>query len=186
MQSTPVSGNGVLSRVILVGQAPGAKEPLLGRPFAWTAGKAMFKWFREELGIEENGFRQSVYISAVCRCFPGKNAHGGDRLPSTEEVLTCRRWLRAEFSILQPGLVLTVGKLALAQFLDEVPPLTEIVGRVIRLEKLGHSFDLIALPHPSGASPWHQIEPGKALTKTALRLIREHSAWINRISPASS
>jgi xylulokinase len=37
--------------VMLVGQAPGAKEPLLGHPFAWTAGKAMFKWFKEELGV---------------------------------------------------------------------------------------------------------------------------------------
>src|SRR5215469_5726763 len=173
MRSSPVSGGAVLSRVMLVGQAPGAKEPVLGRPFAWTAGKAMFKWFREELGVGEDRFRRTVYMSAVCRCFPGKKLNGGDRVPSNEEISLCGRWLRAELAILQPALVLTVGKLALAQFLDEVPPLTEIVGHTIRMKKLGHTFDLIALPHPSGASPWHRIEPGKTLTRKALRLIRE-------------
>jgi uracil-DNA glycosylase len=186
MQSTPVSGGPVLSRVMLVGQAPGAKEPELGRPFAWTAGKAMFKWFEEELHVDEQQFRQTVYMSAVCRCFPGKNIHGGDRVPSTEEIALCSRWLRAELAILRPGLVVTVGKLALAQFLEHVPPLTEIVGHAVRVEKLGHCFDLIALPHPSGASPWHRIEPGKALTKRALGLIREHAAWTGRIARAGS
>jgi uracil-DNA glycosylase len=59
--------------------------------------------------------------------------------------------------------------------------LTRIIGHAVRMKKLGHSFDLIALPHPSGASPWHRIEPGKTLTKKALELIREHPAWINRM-----
>jgi uracil-DNA glycosylase len=166
---------------MLVGQAPGAKEPILGRPFAWTAGKAMFKWFQEELDIDEDQFRRTVYMSAVCRCFPGKNLDGGDRVPSSEEISLCGRWLSAELLILRPGLVLTVGKLALAQFLHDLLPLTEIVGQTVRIEKLGHRFDLIALPHPSGASPWHRIEPGKALTKKALGLIKEHQAWVHRV-----
>lgn len=181
MQSLPVSGGPVLSRIMLVGQAPGAREPVLNRPFAWTAGKALFKWFEEELGIDEDQFRRTVYMSAVCRCFPGKKPNGGDRVPSSEEILHCRRWLRSEILILRPGLVLTVGKLALAQFLDGIPPLIEIVGHLLRIKKFGHSFDLIALPHPSGASPWHRIDPGKSLTKKALGLIREHEAWVYRI-----
>src|SRR5215470_5731459 len=111
MQPPVVSGGPVFSKVMLVGQAPGAKEPVLGRPFAWTAGKAMFKWFREELGVGEDRFRRTVYMSAVCRCFPGKKLNRGDRVPSSEEISLCGRWLRAELSILQPGLVLTVGKL---------------------------------------------------------------------------
>jgi uracil-DNA glycosylase len=180
MQSRPVSGEPVSSRVMLVGQAPGVKEPVFGRPFAWTAGKTMFSWFREELGVEEDQFRRSVYMSAVCRCFPGKNLGGGDRVPSREEIANCAVWMRAELSILRPGLVLPVGKLALAQFIGHLPPLMEVVGRVIRMKEGEHSFDLIALPHPSGASPWHRVEPGKSLTRKALRLIGNHEAWINR------
>jgi uracil-DNA glycosylase len=177
MQSHPVSGGPVLSRIMLVGQAPGVREPILGRPFAWTAGKAMFKWFEDELGITEEEFRRTVYMAAVCRCFPGKNAQGGDRVPSRHEIALCGEWLRAELAILKPALVIAVGKLAIGQFLNELPALTELVGRRVRVEKFGLTFDLVPLPHPSGASPWHRIEPGKTLTRQALALIRNHPAW---------
>ena len=39
MHPTPVSGGAVVSRVLLIGQAPGVREPVAGKPFAWTAGK---------------------------------------------------------------------------------------------------------------------------------------------------
>ena len=186
MQSTPVSGGPVLSRVILVGQAPGVKEPVLGRPFAWTAGKAMFKWFEQEIGVTEMEFRQTVYMAAVCRCFPGKNSQGGDRVPSREEVVRCREWLRAEIAILKPGLVIAVGRLAMGQFLEELPALTDLVGHIVRVQKFDHHFDLVPLPHPSGASPWSRIEPGKTLTKKALALIRNHPDWIARAGKNST
>jgi uracil-DNA glycosylase len=180
MQSNPVSGGPVPSRVMLVGQAPGVKEPALGRPFAWTAGKAMFKWFEQETGVTETEFRQTVYMAAVCRCFPGKNSQGGDRVPSRDEVALCGAWLRAEIAILKPGLVIPVGKLAIGQFLDQLPVLTALIGQMTHVRKFGHDFDVIPLPHPSGASPWHRIEPGKTLTSKALALIRNHPAWIAR------
>ena len=56
MQAPPVSGGAVLSRVLLVGQAPGAREPLLGRPFAWTAGKRLLSWFQQWTGVTEQMF----------------------------------------------------------------------------------------------------------------------------------
>ena len=181
MQSHPVSGGPILSRVMLVGQAPGIKEPILGRPFAWTAGKAMFKWFEHELAVTEPEFRRTVYMAAVCRCFPGKNAQGGDRVPSRHEITLCSDWLQAELAILKPGLVIAVGKLAIVQFLNQLPALTELIGRSVRVQKFGHTFDVVPLPHPSGASPWPRIEPGKTLTKQALALIRNHPAWIGRV-----
>lgn len=181
MHSIPVSGGSIVSRVMLVGQAPGAKEPMLGRPFAWTAGKAMFKWFEQEAGVTELEFRRTVYMAAVCRCFPGKNSRGGDRVPSKDEIAACSAWLEAEIDILRPGLVIAVGKLAISQFLPKVPALSGLVGELLRVEKFGHAFDLAPLPHPSGASPWHRIEPGKSLTKRALSLITNHPAWIKRV-----
>ena len=181
MRSHPVSGGPILSRVMLVGQAPGIKEPIFGRPFAWTAGKAMFKWFKDELAVTEPEFRRTVYMAAVCRCFPGKNAQGGDRVPSKHEIALCGDWLRAEVAILKPGLVIAVGKLAIGQFLNQLPALTELIGRSVRVQKFGQTFDVVPLPHPSGASPWPRIEPGKTLTKQALALIRNHPAWIRRV-----
>src|SRR3954471_15942245 len=92
MHKPVVSGGPVVSKVILVGQAPGDKEPVLGRPFAWTAGKTLFGWFQEVCGISEAQFRASIYMAAVCRCFPGKKTTGGDRVPSREEIASCATW----------------------------------------------------------------------------------------------
>ena len=161
---------------MLVGQAPGRHEPVKGRPFAWTAGRTLFRWFRESCGVGEETFRRTVYLAAVCRCFPGETAQGGDRVPDRAEVAECGRWLRAEFDLLRPELVIPVGRLAILQFLPPAP-LTEIIGRSFRSRYAGHSCDVIPLPHPSGASPWPRIEPGRGLTQQALALIREHPAF---------
>ena len=175
-----VSGGAVVSKVLLVGQAPGDKEPKLGRPFAWTAGKTLFGWFSRAAGMSEEQFRASIYMAAVCRCFPGKNPTGGDRVPSPQEVLNCSIWLKRELDILQPALVIPVGKLAIAQFIP-LQKLDQIIGRKFTVTCNGSSFDLIPLPHPSGASPWHRKEPGKSLLKRALKLIVKHPAFKNGI-----
>ena len=49
MHKPVVVGRPVSSQVLLIGQAPGGKEPLLGRPFAWTAGKTLFRWLQSAL-----------------------------------------------------------------------------------------------------------------------------------------
>jgi uracil-DNA glycosylase len=187
MHKPVVSGGPVYSKVVLVGQAPGVKEPILGRPFAWTAGKTLFQWFESGCGITQEEFRSRVYMAAVCRCFPGKTAAGGDRVPDAGEIANCMEWLRAELEILQPSLVIAVGKLAIQQFL---PPakLTELIGKSFRIKpgqmpnesgkRSGKPFDLIPLPHPSGASPWHRMEPGKSLLREALKLIASHPAFL--------
>ncbi len=61
----PVVGRPVAGKVILVGQAPGDKEPVMGRPFAWTAGKTLFKWFNASLGWTEDEVRDRTYCAAV-------------------------------------------------------------------------------------------------------------------------
>ena len=176
MHKPVVSGGPVLSRVMLVGQAPGDKEPVLGRPFAWTAGKTLFQWFTDAAGLTEEAFRSSIYMAAVCRCFPGKKATGGDRVPEPEEVQNCSTWLQREIDILKPALVIPVGKLAISQFIA-IEKLDALIGRQLPVTYSSHKFDLIPLPHPSGASPWHRIEPGKSLLRKALRLIAVHSAF---------
>lgn len=176
MHPPVVSGGAVVSRVLLVGQAPGDKEPKLGRPFAWTAGKTLFRWFSDEAKMSEEEFRASVYMAAVCRCFPGKNPTGGDRVPSPEEILNCSAWLKRELDILKPDLVIPVGKLAIAQFLP-VEKLDQVIGRKFKAAVPGYCFNVVALPHPSGASPWHRKEPGKSLLKKALELIIKDPAF---------
>lgn len=166
--------------MILVGQAPGDKEPLLGRPFAWTAGKTLFKWFAEHTGLDEERFRSTIYMAAVCRCFPGKRPTGGDRVPAPPEIEACSHWLAHEITLLNPGLVLPVGKLAIQQFLPPAP-LVDVIGQSFKVRKFGHSFDVIPLPHPSGASPWHRMEPGKTLLDRAMKKVAAHPAFRKRI-----
>jgi uracil-DNA glycosylase len=165
----------LLSPVMLVGQAPGAKEPVLGRPFAWTAGKQLFKWFLP-LGLDEAQFREHVYIAAVCRCFPGKGPTGGDRVPSEQEVSNCRPWLERELELLRPELLIPVGRLAIEQFLP-ARPLVDQIGVVHTFIHRKRRIDVIPLPHPSGASTWPRTEPGRTLTQRALELIEAHTAF---------
>ena len=175
MYGPVVVGQPNLSPVMLIGQAPGDREGKLGRPFAWTAGKTLFGWF-EHIGLDEQAFRQAVYMAAVCRCFPGKKPKGGDRVPSRQEIVNCAPWMQREFEIVQPSLLIPVGKLAIAQFFP-VNKLTDVIGKQCSCTIGGRVMDIIALPHPSGASTWHRTEPGKGLLRRALELIEVHSAW---------
>jgi uracil-DNA glycosylase len=178
MQSTPVSGGAVLSDVMLIGQAPGVREPVLQRPFAHTAGKTLFRWFEEFCGIDESTMRSTIYFAAVCRCFPGKTMDGGDRVPVPDEIRNCSSWMHDEINILRPRLIIPVGRLAIAQFID-CTKLEDIIGRKFRALLAGRQFDLIPLPHPSGASPWHKLFPGKELLEKAMRKIARHPAIID-------
>jgi len=68
-----------------------------------------------------------------------------------------------------------VGRLAIQQFID-CPSLEQVISRTYRVKRSGHEFDLIPLPHPSGASSWPKIPPGKALLEAAMRKIAKHPA----------
>ena len=175
MLPPPVSGGPIVSKILLVGQAPGVREPVVGRPFAWTAGRTLFRWFEETIGLTESEIRETIYFAAVCRCFPGKAPGGSDRVPNPAEIANCSSWLQRELEILEPALVLPVGKLAIAQFIT-VEKLEKTIGRIFQVERAGRIFDLIPLPHPSGASPWPRISPGRELLAQALRLLAQHPA----------
>jgi uracil-DNA glycosylase len=177
MKSTPVSGGAIVSDVMIIGQAPGPREPVLQRPFAHTAGKTLFRWFEEFCGMNEAAVRSKIYFAAVCRCFPGKNSGGTDRVPAPDEIRNCASWMDDEVEILRPRLIIPVGRLAITRFID-CAKLEKVIGRKFRVERAGHQFDVIPLPHPSGASPWPKITPGKELLGRALRLIARHSAVV--------
>ena len=160
---------------MIVGQAPGPREPTLKRPFAHTAGQTLFRWFETFCGMTEPAVRAKIYFAAVCRCFPGKAPGGTDRVPAPEEIGNCAPWMNEEIEILRPILIIPVGRLAILQFID-CEKLDQVIGRKFHVRRAGLSFDLIPLPHPSGASPWHKIPPGKQLLEQAMRKIARHSA----------
>ena len=135
---------------MLIGQAPGAHEGPLGRPFAWTAGKTHVRLVRASSGSTRREFRARVYMAAVCRCFPGKAPGGGDRVPAADEIARCSRRLvgRGRRSS-GPQLVIPVGKLAIAQVLpDAQTSSTDVVGGQHRAPLHGHE----RRRHPAAAS----------------------------------
>ncbi len=170
----PVHGPAIASRIFLLGQAPGPHEAKLGRPFAWTAGKTLFTWFERAFGATEEEVRARVYLAAVVRCFPGKTAGGGDRVPSPEEIAASRPFIEREIAALRPRLVIPVGRLAIAEVLGHAEPLAAVVGKKVRAHFHGQELDVVCLPHPSGASTWYKLEPGKTLLERALRVLARH------------
>lgn len=169
----PVHGPAIDSRIYLLGQAPGPHEARLGRPFAWTAGRTLFRWLEKATGAGEDLVRSRVYIGAVVRCYPGKTAAGGDRVPTPAECARWRGFVEREIRILRPRLVLPVGRLAISELLGE-GPLAAVVGRRLTRRLYGVEVDLVPLPHPSGASTWFKLEPGRTLLARALSLLAAH------------
>jgi len=176
MTGPPVHGEPVAAPVMLLGQAPGTREIAEGRPFCWTAGRTLFGWLAG-CGLNEAAVRSRVYMSAVCRCFPGKLAGGGDRVPDRTEIANCGRWWQAEIALLEPQLIIAVGRLAIERFIA-VPRLADVIGGVHPIaEGPGAGADLLPLPHPSGASTWFKTEPGRTLLAQAIETLAAHPAW---------
>jgi uracil-DNA glycosylase len=179
----PVTGAVHGARVMLVGQAPGPREEDARKPFAYTAGRRLFTWF-DSLGVTEAQFRECVYIAAVIRCFPGRDAKaGGDRVPDAVEIAACGQHLDREIALLAPQLVLAVGTLASMQLLG-IAQLKDAVGVLHHAQRAGRKFDVVVLPHPSGRSTWLNKKQNAALLEQSLRLIRTHPAWRGTFTPS--
>ena len=144
--------------LLLVGQAPGSTEVTTRLPFTGPAGKRLMGWFeRADLSREE------VYLSALCRCFPGKAKGGGDLAPSRTMMQNCRPHLLRELELLRPEVVAPVGGLAIKELLG-ITRLSEAVGETIRRDGIVY----VPLPHPSGASTWLNAPENKKRLDRAL------------------
>jgi uracil-DNA glycosylase len=160
------------ARLMVVGQAPGSTEQQTGRPFNAGSGRRLFAWL-EQAGLAEQSFRARQYMTSVTKCYPGRSASGsGDRPPTPAEQALCRPYLQAELQLIRPQVILAVGRLAITTLLEKSAPLEEVVGREI--ERDGRW--IYPLPHPSGASRWHQLEANRDRIRQAMRLLRRRLA----------
>lgn len=168
----PVISRARNPRAMLVGQAPGKVETEGGKPFSGRAGRTLFRWLAQA-GVDEATARETIYIAAMTRCYPGPHPSGrGDRVPTREEQAHCADWLEAELRIIRPRLVIPVGRLAIENFL---PPLalSELIGTRQMVNHVGGRSVVIPLPHPSGASSWVHQNDNRLLVDRALTLIGE-------------
>ena len=124
-------------RLVLVGEAPGADEDRVGRPFVGRAGRLL-----DELLAEVGLARAEIAVLNVLQCRPP-----GNRAPKPAEVARCRGWLVRKLDLLDPGLVCALGRTAAAWFLGSSVRLAAVRGRV-------HEVDgrrVVATYHPSAA-----------------------------------
>ena len=157
------------AKIMIIGQAPGITEKVAGRPFNAGSGKRLFEWLGQA-GISETWFRKTQYMTSVTKCYPGPSKSGsGDRVPSKTEQALCRPFLDEEITIINPKLIIPVGRLAINLFYPKSMKLTEIIGT--SKEKDGHL--IIPLPHSSGASRWHQTAENRQLIQKAIEKIRQ-------------
>jgi uracil-DNA glycosylase family 4 len=111
------------ARVVLVGEAPGAREDATGRPFAGASGR-LLDTLLEQAGLT----RREVYITNVVKARPPKN-----RDPRADEVAHYRPWLERQLDVIEPELVVPLGRHALAHFVPGVT-ITEAHGRVVEAD----------------------------------------------------
>jgi uracil-DNA glycosylase len=152
-------------RMVLIGQAPGAITDARGYHFAGPAGTFLERWL-ERAGFPPGYFREHVHLTSLTRCFPGKASSSGghgDRAPSRQEIELCRPFLERELALLDPPVVLLVGKMAIDAFLGK-RPLEHTVGHVF--ERDGRRF--LPLPHASGVSRWLNAPAHRAQLDQAL------------------
>ena len=176
--STPIADVRDGHRALIVGQAPGIHEPALGRPFGADAGRRLRRWFAS-YGLEDEGrFRATFAISAVMKCYPGREPGGrGDRRPTTAQLRNCAPWTDATLRLLDPPLVIPVGGLAIDRLLGP-GRLADLIGN--RFEIDGRTW--VPLPHPSGASAWLNTPAHRALVERAVALIAEELG-AGRVAP---
>ena len=106
------------SRLMFVGEAPGADEDASGRPFVGRAGQLLNKII-EAIGLK----REDVMIGNVNRCRPPQN-----RQPTTDEAKTCKPFLLREIAVIQPDVIVVLGNTAMKNLLDTKEGITRLRG----------------------------------------------------------
>jgi DNA polymerase len=106
--------------LMFVGEAPGADEDIQGIPFIGRAGQLLTKII-EAMGMT----RDDVYIANVIKCRPPQN-----RNPEPDEVETCEPFLFRQIDIIQPKVIVALGKFGAQTLLRTLDPISRLRGRV--------------------------------------------------------
>lgn len=171
-EANPVFRGRAGHRMMIVGQAPGERGHLNSVPYAGASGKTLRSWLALA-GFDEDALYERFYLTSMTKCFPGPSATGkGDRAPSGAEIRLCRAHLDREIALVQPEIVLALGRISASSFVGNLP-LAQLVGTLREGERAGHGFLVLPLPHPSGVSHWLNAPANKAKLHEAMRILGE-------------
>lgn len=129
------------AEIMFIGEAPGKKEDETGKPFVGAAGK-----FLNEMLATIKLRREDVYIANVAKCRPPEN-----RDPSSEEIAACWPWLLEQIKIIDPKIIVTLGRHSMARFFPELK-ISEAHGQLKQTEIAGiGNKNFYILYHPAAA-----------------------------------
>ncbi|MFV2054881.1 MAG: uracil-DNA glycosylase family protein [Thiohalomonadales bacterium] len=122
---------------LIIGEAPGAEEDLQGEPFVGRAGKLLDNMLHA-LGLNRN----AVYIANILKCRPPNN-----RDPRAEEVACCERYLRQQVALINPSIILALGRIAAQNLLKNQEKIGSMRGK--RYEYANTGIPIVATYHPA-------------------------------------
>ena len=120
MQRLVVGSGNIFAKLVVVGEAPGAKEDLEGKPFVGKSGKFL-KNLLENSGIKVN---KDVYFCNVVKCRPPKN-----RKPTLKEIVVHKTWLFQQIKLINPKIVILAGSIASKTVLEVKQPISLLRGK---------------------------------------------------------
>ncbi|RMZ49100.1 uracil-DNA glycosylase [Candidatus Marinimicrobia bacterium PRS2] len=121
--------------IVFVGEAPGEKEDLIGEPFVGRAGKLL-----DKILAAINLSREDIYICNVIKCRPPQN-----RDPLPKEVDLCEPYLKTQLSLINPKLIVALGRIAACTILRTKEPLKNLRNKIFKYE----GIDLVVTYHPA-------------------------------------
>jgi len=141
-KKVPGSGSST-ARIMLIGEAPGRNEDMLGKPFVGAAGK-----FLDELLAHAGLTRKDVFIGNMVKCRPP-----GNRDPTNQELDACSPFLDEQLSVIKPEVIIPLGRFAMSYMLDKyhLPNgrISELHGKIFNVNTLFGSLKLIPMYHPA-------------------------------------
>jgi len=141
-----VIGDGnIFSKIMFIGEAPGAEEDKQGKPFVGAAGKYLSKVIKEKIGFED---RSNYYITNVIKCRPPNN-----RDPTEEEINACKEWLEIQLEIIKPEIIVTLGRYSTKWIFEyfglKFTSILKVRGKVYEAEKWNKKIKIIPTLHPA-------------------------------------
>jgi DNA polymerase len=122
---------------MVIGEAPGAEEDRQGEPFVGRAGKLLNAMLMA-IGLQ----RKQVFIANILKCRPPAN-----RDPQAEEVASCEAYLKKQIDLIQPKIILAVGRIAAQNLLKVDTPIGRMRGQ--RYEYPGSAIPVVVTYHPA-------------------------------------
>lgn len=133
------------ARVMFIGEGPGFWEDEQGRPFVGPAGQLLNELL-QSIGLQ----REDVFITNVVKCRPP-----GNREPLPDEIEACAGFLDRQIGLIQPRLIVTLGRYSMAKFFPAAKSMKELHGKVVWREGMA----CMAMYHPAAALRQPSLRP---------------------------